>query len=85
MRMWEIREGYGRKEKDELEEAYEQGCKDGYEKAMEEMNHRGSYGQRGDYGERGNSYGNRQGMRDGYHDYSEMGERRRRDSMGRYM
>lgn len=35
MRMWEIREGYGHK--DEVEEAYMEGCEHGYQKAMEEM------------------------------------------------
>ena len=65
--MWEIREGYGRK--DEVEEAYEQGWRD----AMEEVSRSGwSYGHRG----------GRMGMRE---DYDDMGERRRRDSRGRYM
>ena len=81
MRMWEIREGYGRK--DEIEEAYMEGCEEGYRKAMEEMGHRGgSYGNRTGYGQRGGSYSNRMGMRE---DYDDMGERRMRDSRGRFM
>ena len=79
MRMWEIREGYGRK--DEVEEAYEAGCREGWEKAMEEMGHRGGgYSQRGGYG-----YGNRYGRKEDWDDMDYMGERRRRDSRGRYL
>lgn len=78
MRMWEIREGYGRK--DEVEEAYEEGCREGYEKAMEEMGHRGGYNQRGSSG-----YGNRYGRKEDWDDMDYMGERRRRDSRGRYI
>lgn len=67
MRMWEYREGYGRK--DEVEEAYWQGYEDGCEEAYEKMGHRGgSYGSRGGYGQRG-GYGMRE-------DDEEMGERR---------
>lgn len=79
MRMWEIREGYGHK--DEVEEAYEEGCRDGWEKAMEEMGHRGGgYSQRG-----GSGYGNRYGRKEDWDDMDYMGERRRRDSRGRYV
>lgn len=50
---------------------------------------RGSYGSRygmrgGDYGGRG-GYGNRYGERDEWEDMDDYGERRRRDSRGRYM
>ena len=68
--MWEIREGYGHK--DEVEEAYEKGYKDGCEDAKSEMGHRGGYGRR-------------YGMREDWDDMDYMGERRRRDSRGRYM
>lgn len=78
MRMWEIREGYGRK--DEVEEAYWQGYEDGCEEAYEKMGHRGGYNQRG-----GSRYGNRYGMKEDWDDMDYMGERRRRDSKGRYM
>lgn len=72
MRMWEIKENYGYGHRDEVEEAYQQGCEDGYRKAMSEMGHRDSgYGMRGGYGMREN--------------YDDMDERRRRDSRGRYM
>jgi hypothetical protein len=78
--MWEIKENYGYGHRDEVEEAYQQGCEDGYRKAMSEMGHRDSgYGMRGDSG---------YGMRGGYgmrENYDDMGERRRRDSRGRYM
>lgn len=39
-----------------------------------------NYGSRGDYGSRGNM-----GYRDDEEEWEEMGERRRRDSRGRYM
>lgn len=70
MRMWEIREGYGRK--DEVEEAYWEGYEAGCEEAYEKMGHRGGsggYGPRGGYGQRG-SYGMRED------DDDMMGERR---------
>ena len=70
MRSWEIieqgRDEYGRdmgfRGMDPEEEAYKEGCRHGYEKAMREM--QGSMGERmgyhEDYGERG-GYGNRGG------------------------
>lgn len=72
MRMWEIREGYGRK--DEVEEAYWEGYEAGCEEAYEKMGHRG-----------GSRYGNRYGMKEDWDDMDYMGERRRRDSRGRYV
>lgn len=45
---------------------------------------RGGYGGRGGYGMRG-GYGNRYGERDDWDGMEEYGERRRRDSRGRYM
>lgn len=76
------RNGFGMRE-DEVERAYREGCKRGYEKARQEMT-----GERGGYG-----YGERRmppyypeypmGMRGG--DYGEdMGERRRRRSNGQW-
>ena len=71
---------------DEVERAYREGCKKGYEKARQEM-----MGQRGG----GGGYGERRmmppyypeypmGMRGGDYDYEDMGERRRRRSNGQY-
>lgn len=63
-------------------------AKEGLDKMCElaeEM--RAQYGERrGDYGRRGGSYGSRYGMREEWDD-DEMayGERRRRDSRGRYI
>lgn len=100
MGMWTIMEegredygrGFGMRDGGELEEAYREGCRHGYEKAMREARGMGfregeSYGNRGGYG-----MGERR-MMPGYPDpmyremppYDEMGERRRRDSRGRYM
>lgn len=100
MSMWTIMEegrddygrGFGMRDGGELEEAYREGCRHGYEKAMREAHGMGfregeSYGNRGGYG-----MGERR-MMPGYPDpmyremppYDEMGERRRRDSSGRYM
>lgn len=46
----------------------------------------GSYGSRGGYGMRGRGgYGNRYGERDDWDDDDMYGERRRRDSRGRYI
>lgn len=48
----------------------------------------GEYGERGSYGNRGGEGGSSMGMRRGYRIYQdddEYGERRRRDSRGRYM
>lgn len=65
-----------------LQEAYECGREDGYREAMEEIE--------GEMGERhGSRYGSRYGDRGmsaaGYEDRRDMGERRMRDSRGRYM
>lgn len=84
MGMWRIledeRRGMGMR--DELDEAYEagfeEGCKQGYRKAMEEV--RGDMGFRDGGGyEMGERYPSRTGIRTTY------GERRMRDSRGRYM
>ena len=88
MSYWEImeesddygRNGFGMRE-DEVERAYREGCKKGYEKAKREM-----MGERGGYGERRMppyypEYP--MGMRGG--DYGEdMGERRRRRANGQW-
>ena len=92
MGMWTIMEegrddygrGFGMREGgSEVEMAYREGCRHGYRKAMEEM--QGGMGFReGEYG--GGS--SRMGERFDYPSYpymDEMGERRRRDSRGRYM
>lgn len=88
MNYWEIMEGsddYGRggfgMRDDEVERAYREGCRNGYEKARREMT-----GQRGGYGERHMppyypEYP--MGMRGGDYD-DEMGERRRRRSNGQW-
>jgi flagellar biosynthesis/type III secretory pathway protein FliH len=57
-RMWEIKEK-GYKSKSELEEAYECGFEDGYEKAMKEFKH-ASYRDMDSYGEH-HSYNERRG------------------------
>lgn len=73
----------------ELEMAYRKGCEHGYRKAMMEMS--GSMGLRegGNYGGGGYSGGtSRMGERYDYPSYpymDEIGERRWRDSRGRYM
>ncbi len=91
MNYWEILEdrddygrgGFGMREGDEVERAYREGCKHGYEKARQEM-----MGQRGGYGERRMmppyypEYP--MGMRGGDYDYDDMGERRRRRSNGQF-
>lgn len=43
MKMWEIREGYGSDSRKDtkIEEAYECGFEEGYEKAMEELEKKG--------------------------------------------
>ena len=72
---WEIRESYGdKKMTPEAKEAYECGYEEGYEAAMEEMH--GQMGERSGYGMRSSM-----GMRS---DNGYMGERRGRDSMGRF-
>lgn len=90
LRVWEIRGGndrieesrrdgyYGHRERDvELERAYREGCRDGYEKAVRESSGR---------------YGERHGMADEYmragfrdDDDYRYGERRGRDSRGRFV
>lgn len=85
---------------DELERAYKRGCEHGYKKAMEEMGEYGErgggssssssrYGQREGFGGRSwtiseGVYGQRD---DSNYDTTSggYGERRRRDSRGRYM
>lgn len=113
MRLWKIREGFDPDEmsmnmrgEDEVEMAYEEGCKHGYKKgygdAMKEvsgeMGYRGGMGyregdtsrQRGSMERPSTNYGNRM-MFPPYVNYRDdddddyMGERRRRDSRGRYM
>ena len=97
MNMWEIREEHDYERDfgmrgDEVEEAYREGCKRGYEKAMREMGM--DMGMRGGYGRGEGGYGERRmmppyrtdypmGMRDPYMD-DEMGERRRRRSNGQW-
>lgn len=81
---WEIRESYGDKGgKSEMKEAYECGYEEGYEAAMAEMQ---SMGHKSHYGMRGGDMGYRYGMRPGMEgeEPGMMGERRGRDSMGRY-
>lgn len=104
MGYWEIlenRDEYSRGSamKDEVEEAYREGCRHGYEKAMREakggMGFRdgGGYGY-GNRGGEGSGMGERRmmppyypespmGFRDPYMD-DDMGERRRRRSNGRF-
>lgn len=94
--IYSLRSGnYGRKSSDsrEFEEAMEM-AKEGMERICElaeEMREqygerRGSYGSRGNYGNRG-GYGGRgsYGERDDWDDDDMYGERRRRDSRGRYI
>lgn len=99
MSMWEIREDYdddyGRSfgmRSDEYEQGFKDGCRHGYEKAMQRIN--GSMGYR--QGENGENYGSSMGERrmPGYFPespmyremppYDEMGERRRRRSNGQF-
>lgn len=88
-RLWEIRETYGNRSRKkysdpDLQEAYECGFDEGYEEAEGKMmGQRHPMGQRGyrmDMGERGGYMGRRDDMDD-----YDMGERRMRDSRGRYM
>lgn len=59
------RGGYGeRHDRSEYDEGFEDGCKEGYRKAMEEMEY-GGYGEREGYGERGGGYGGGYGERRG--------------------
>lgn len=77
MGMWTILEegrddyghDFGMRESGEVERAYREGCRHGYEKAMRET--------QGDFGERGGSYRN-----GGERRYYDMGERNR--PYGRY-
>lgn len=92
MGMWTImeegRDGYGRGfgMRDAEEDAYREGCRHGYEKAIREM--RGGMGFRdgGSYGNR--SYDDRSGMGDRrvmppyYPEYPAMGMREDMDGMG---
>lgn len=96
--MWTIMEegrddygrGFGMREGgSEVEMAYREGCRHGYRKAMEEMKGGMGFREDGNYGGGGYSGGtSRMGERYDYPPYpymDEMGERRRRDSRGRYM
>lgn len=98
MGMWTIMEegrddygrGFGMREGgSEVEMAYREGCRHGYRKAMEEMKGGMGFREGGNYGGGGYSGGtSRMGERYDYPPYpymDEMGERRRRDSRGRYM
>ena len=92
MSMWTIMEegrddygrGFGMRDGgSEAEMAYREGCRHGYRKAMEEM--QGGMGFReGGYG-RGTSNMVERFDYPSYPYMDEMGERRRRDSRGRYM
>lgn len=78
-RYWEIRESYGEKKRgtsEETREAYECGYDDGYQDAMREMQEKSGarYGMRNGY----SATGEQRMHDDGY------GERRSRDSYGRY-
>lgn len=79
-----MREGHS-----ELDMAYRKGCEHGYRKAMMEMSSSMGLREGGNYGGGGYSGGtSRMGERYDYPSYpymDEMGERRRRDSRGRYM
>lgn len=107
MRQWEIIEqgrgdygrGMGFRMPDDPEEAYRQGCEDGYKKgygdAMRESN--GGMDYRGGMGFRDGGQGSivehypqypvrgRMGYREDGDQYPDMGERKSRDSRGRYM
>lgn len=81
-------------EEDELERAYKRGCEHGYRKAMAEVyggKRSGMYGERSwtieeGYGQRDDRESMNYGQRGGYGQRDDnYGERRRRDSMGRYM
>ena len=78
MGMWSILEegrddygrGFGMRDGGEIEEAYREGCRHGYEKAMNEMWGGMGFRESGNYSG-GNGYGNR-----GYGERYDMGERR---------
>lgn len=92
MGMWTIREehdGYdrdfGMRGKSEIEEAYREGCRHGYEKAMSEMRGGGmGFHENGRY----DSDGMNERRMPGYFPespmYGDMGERRRRRSNGEF-
>ena len=97
MNMWEIREdyddygrGFGMREGGEYEQGFKEGCRHGYEKAMQEMHGRMGMRSGGNYGSGMNErrmpgYLPEQPMYREMPPYDDMGERRRRDSYGRYM
>lgn len=78
-----------REGRSELDMAYRKGCEYGYRKAMMEMRGGIDFREGGNYGGGGYSGGtSRMGERYDYPSYpymDEIGERRRRDSRGRYM
>lgn len=82
-------DGFGMRSKDEeLEEAYRKGCEHGFKRAMKkvkEMQEQKMQQREGGYGGGRTSSG--MGERSEYPDfiYGEMGERRGRDSRGRYV
>lgn len=90
-RLWEIRESYGEKRMSpEVKEAYECGYEEGYADAKEEMETMGgrmgrrmgeSMGERYGYGERAGGGHMNDPIMDRASGY---GERRGRDSMGRF-
>lgn len=99
MGMWSIleegRDDYGRRfgmRSEEAEEAYREGCKHGYEKAMREIRERGAmrYGERSreDYDYSGRVETGERRMFPPYLpevlDGDDMGERRRRRANGRF-
>ena len=99
--MWKILEDYNPEERrgmsyrgdmGEYEEGFEEGCEHGYMKAMKEMRMMGMRGGMGrGTGRMNNRYVDGAYMppypafRDDDDNYEDMGERRRRDSRGRYM
>lgn len=85
-KMYEMGHGdFGRDDIEDREErAYREGCRDGYEKAMREMDGRGGYGERGyddgrivDGDGYGDGYGERRGVK-GTGPYAGEYRRRRR-------
>lgn len=92
MRSWEIIEqGRGDYDRDmgfrsvEEEEAYKEGCRHGYRKAMMEM--QDDMGERRSYGNRGGGYYGDRRMQDYQSEnpyMDDMGERRRRRSNGQW-
>ena len=92
MGMWTIREehdGYGRdfgmRGGDELEEAYKEGCRHGYEKAIREMQGDGmNFRDRSRYDGDGMSERRMPGYFPEYPMYGDMSERRRRRANGEF-